>query len=160
MSDKLQLLVVMVTWSSSEFFGHWFYLFAVASPRGGLGWTCPVVHHTFARGHFWNWYKSDEFLQGGRGRSDLTRQSVPYALRSPCLSTPHILTWRRPCPFVLNEWKLAILNMVCRLFIESTSISVCTMLDRMPQCGCVQATWPPRIMPNDINKSGFSFCLW
>ena len=28
--------------------------------------------------------------------SDLTRQSVPYAPRSPCLSTLHILSWRRP----------------------------------------------------------------
>jgi len=36
----------------------------VASPRGGLGWTCPP---TFARGRSWNWYKSDDFLQGGVG---------------------------------------------------------------------------------------------
>ena len=43
---------------------------AVASPRGGLGWTCPP--------HFcW--------------------RSLLKLIRLPCLSTPHILTWRRPC---------------------------------------------------------------
>jgi len=60
------------------------------------------VYSTFARGRSWNWYKSNEFLQGGgvRGVGPVkvrtTRQSAPYAPRSPCLSTPHILTWRRP----------------------------------------------------------------
>jgi len=35
------------------------------------------------------------FLQG-EGRGSVRSAPSP---RSPCLSTPHILTWRRPCPF-------------------------------------------------------------
>jgi len=42
----------------------------VASPRGGLGWTCPP--------HFcsWNWYESYDFLQG-RGRGVKGRLQTP-----------------------------------------------------------------------------------
>ena len=76
-------------------------IYAVASPQGGLGWTYPP--------HFLLEVAPEidtnptSFYSGRGGGGSLRLQTLVIGSRSPCLSTPHILTWRRPCIYGLPK---------------------------------------------------------
>ena len=90
-----------------------------ASPRGGLGWTCPPHFCQRLR----DWCKSGDFFtrEEGWGVGPRTHHACP----------PHIfLTWRRPCLQSAKEHRF-----VCSEYCEYR-----TVIRRV--CASLSLSWP------------------
>jgi len=76
-----------------------------ASPRGGLGWTCPphFCQRSFLILMQIRWVFTRKEGDWGLcpvphwGLSPQTPDIGSYSMHSPCMSIPHFLTWRCPC---------------------------------------------------------------
>jgi len=93
------MLPIALPWPDLYFQSwHGSAMLSVVSPRGELGWTCPPH---FCKRSLLKLIQIWRVFIGGRGiggRSSWLRLQTPViGSRSPCLSTLHILTWRRPC---------------------------------------------------------------